>query len=448
MGKEGKIGLAVIVVLLIIFGVVVYNRLGGRLGDRSTSVSRADTEDRQGPSERDGRAEERWGKFEAPTVVPAKAGSDNLSEESSASGLDRWTISSDEGERDDGRSDSSSSYLMPPPKLAAASSTERYGRYGGAQTPGTAADSGQQYGSFQNQAAATAVAEDGDSATQTAESPGPFTSNTLLNSVRQSDPQQADSSYGSPGVPNPLRGQGGATQSSDAAWQQASQDRYASSYSQGSADVYQNSSHIGRSHSTYRAPADPPQPAGQNDFSQGSLGLGNLSRQRDAAASAVEDGKYVVQPNDNYWVISGKLYGTGAYFRALAEHNRKQHPDENQLRVGEEILAPSISELEDNYGDLCPRPAHRDVAQRRMSMVSTSSPLAAGKVYEVQEGDTLFDIARFELGKASRWVEIYELNQGVLGEEFDYLTPGMRLILPKEQSPGTVTQRSESVYQR
>ncbi len=69
-------------------------------------------------------------------------------------------------------------------------------------------------------------------------------------------------------------------------------------------------------------------------------------------------------------------------------------------------------------------------------------------MYVVREGDTLFDVAKFELGKASRWVEIYELNRDILGQQFDYLTPGMQLVLPNNQPGGTLTQRPEQVYQR
>ncbi len=37
---------------------------------------------------------------------------------------------------------------------------------------------------------------------------------------------------------------------------------------------------------------------------------------------AVEHGKYTVVPNDNYWIVAEKIYGNGAYFKALFEHNR------------------------------------------------------------------------------------------------------------------------------
>jgi hypothetical protein len=70
----------------------------------------------------------------------------------------------------------------------------------------------------------------------------------------------------------------------------------------------------------------------------------------------------------------------------------------------------------------------------------------------VEEGDNLSDIARFELGKASRWVEIYELNRNRLGTDFDYLVPGTSLAMPgggPGSDPGdTLTRRPRPVYQR
>ena len=56
-----------------------------------------------------------------------------------------------------------------------------------------------------------------------------------------------------------------------------------------------------------------------------------------------------------------------------------------------------------------------------------------GRTYTVAEGDTLFNIARYELGKASRWAEIYELNRDVLGKDFNYLIPGTQLAMPESE---------------
>ena len=147
-----------------------------------------------------------------------------------------------------------------------------------------------------------------------------------------------------------------------------------------------------------------------------------------------DDGKYEVQPNDSYWTISEQLYGTGAYFKALAQHNRGKGAGEDRLQPGELILAPTVAELEKSYPDLCPKPSRREAlqsqSQSRASTVSTRNQYRGGRTYTVAEGDTLFNIARYELGKASRWAEIYDLNRDVLGKDFNYLTPGIQLVLP------------------
>ena len=155
---------------------------------------------------------------------------------------------------------------------------------------------------------------------------------------------------------------------------------------------------------------------------------GNLPRATENYNSA--RGTYKIQPNDNYWVISEKIYGSGAYFNALAEVNRSKVAQRDKLRVGDTISTPTIAQLEQAYPQLCPKPSHRDTVRSRSSLVSAHSPYAGGRTYEVQEGDTLFDIARHELGKGSRWAEIYDLNRDALGKDFDYLTPGMQLVLP------------------
>ena len=63
-----------------------------------------------------------------------------------------------------------------------------------------------------------------------------------------------------------------------------------------------------------------------------------------------------------------------------------------------------------------------------------SASALGGRAYTVGEGESLFDIARTELGKASRWVEIYDLNADVLGSNIDTLTPGTKIILPDDNA--------------
>jgi nucleoid-associated protein YgaU len=162
-------------------------------------------------------------------------------------------------------------------------------------------------------------------------------------------------------------------------------------------------------------------------------------------------GSYDIQPNDSYAKISQRLYGTDAYYQALAEYNRGNYPNESKLRPGDTIRTPTADELARLYPSLCPKAERRDAIAQRNALVSNpSTGLGNGRVYVVQEGDNLYNIARHELGKASRWAEIYDLNRDAIGKQFDYLTPGMRLALPTDRgaSEGTVTQRPETRYNR
>ncbi|MCC7086278.1 MAG: LysM peptidoglycan-binding domain-containing protein [Pirellulales bacterium] len=142
---------------------------------------------------------------------------------------------------------------------------------------------------------------------------------------------------------------------------------------------------------------------------------------------------YRVQPNDTFWTISEKAYGTGAFFKALYEHNRKRHRQADDLVIGQELSVPDENVLRRHFPDLCPRP-RKDVASTEQRLMMASTKIRGnGRVYQVVEGDTLYDIAKFELGKSARWAEIYELNRDVLGDDFDYLRPGTELILPIEK---------------
>jgi nucleoid-associated protein YgaU len=172
-----------------------------------------------------------------------------------------------------------------------------------------------------------------------------------------------------------------------------------------------------------------------------------------ASPSRREDGKYEVRPNDSYWAISESLYGTGAYFKALAQHNRKGDLGDDQLKPGSLILAPDVAELEKLYPDLCPKASRREAmqtqSQARTSTVGMRGSYRNGRTYTVAEGDTLFDIARYELGKASRWVEIYDLNRDVLGKDFNYLTPGTQLTLPDGDSkPDVMAEPQTNRFRR
>jgi nucleoid-associated protein YgaU len=159
-------------------------------------------------------------------------------------------------------------------------------------------------------------------------------------------------------------------------------------------------------------------------------------------------GTYKVVPGDNYWKISEKLYGTGAYFKALAEHNRDHNLRDDRLQPGAKIEAPEVAELEKKYADLCPKASHHRGPGSRFAQVSSSGRMAGRRTYKVEAGDTLYDIAKHELGNPARWGEIYQLNREVLGEDYDYLPRGLELALPEGGRRDTLTQRPDDSLRR
>ncbi len=106
--------------------------------------------------------------------------------------------------------------------------------------------------------------------------------------------------------------------------------------------------------------------------------------------------------------------------------------------------------LFEKYPDLCPKQRQAPAAQSTALQVGMRGQMG-GRVYKVQKGDTLFDIARDELGKASRWAEIYELNRDVIGNDVDMLQPGLELRMPGDRAvPGRdpLTTQSRQPYNR
>ncbi len=171
--------------------------------------------------------------------------------------------------------------------------------------------------------------------------------------------------------------------------------------------------------------------------------LGRLVRLRSAYLLAARPTPR--EPNDNFWTISEKVYGTPFYFKALQEHNRSRYPRPDLVRPGDEVATPSLEVLARKYPGLCPKPQHLPPTGRTSTFTAQRG---GGRTYLVEEGDTLFDIARFELGKAARWVELYELNKELIGADFNHLRPGTQLTLPAEGQDDSFTRKPATSLKR
>jgi nucleoid-associated protein YgaU len=183
-------------------------------------------------------------------------------------------------------------------------------------------------------------------------------------------------------------------------------------------------------HSPVPAAAPYETPARNASVTTGSLP--HAVSEKQAVSQRENTGKYYVEPGDSFWIISKKVYGTGGFFKALQEHNRARILTPSDLQVGDELLTPSVAELRDLYSGLCPKERIAKPGSPAATQAAHTSVSHAGDVrhYEVQDGDTLFDIARYELGDAKRWPEIYQLNRVAIGQDIDHVKPGTKLVLP------------------
>jgi nucleoid-associated protein YgaU len=400
LGKEAKIGVTVIILLAIVLGVVVVMRLRGPSPD-DKAIAAADRDDGRRKSGHEEKKEMTFRETRsAPfgstshTVVPASS-SPSGPPKTTISDLDRWKVTSDRGERkraDSAPSPSAPPSFMPDPPKPQPERRQHHERP--AADPPTSG-----YASVEI-APAPELPRYGENPRHSHPSAPAPSSSRLVSRSSDVEPAMPTMSVAS-------RDDG-----------EFRRDRDFSGPRRGGGELRRSSLT-----SQYRSP-----PA-----------------QRD-------DGKYEVQPNDSYWTISERLYGTGAYFKALAQQNRGKGDGEDRLKPGDLIMAPTVAELEKSYPDLCPKASRRDAlqsqSQSRTMAVSGHSQFRGGRTYTVAEGDTLFNIARYELGKASRWAEIYDLNRDVLGKDFNYLTPGIQLVLPEGDKRDVVAQPPGSLYRR
>lgn len=162
----------------------------------------------------------------------------------------------------------------------------------------------------------------------------------------------------------------------------------------------------------------------------GKFSLAAFNYQNGAAAAAAEDGSthesVVVQPGENYSKISRRVYGTARYFSALAVFNQHRIPDPIKMRPGMIVLTPEVRVLEERYPQLFidQQPKVREPAM--FMVLEDGSP-----AYRVGERETLSEISKRFLGRSSRWVEIYQMNQSAVKDP-NKLKPGIILALPED----------------
>jgi nucleoid-associated protein YgaU len=140
---------------------------------------------------------------------------------------------------------------------------------------------------------------------------------------------------------------------------------------------------------------------------------------------------YRTRQNEDLWSIAEKVYGSGRYFRALHECNVDRLNGLDNLPEGLELICPPLEELVVLHRAAIPDDLLRITSGQ--DKIAAGRPSVAQTKYTVRAQDSLFSIARDQLGQASRYLEIIELNAPLLNPRIthlDPLEPGMELKLP------------------
>jgi len=127
---------------------------------------------------------------------------------------------------------------------------------------------------------------------------------------------------------------------------------------------------------------------------------------------------HVIQTGDTFADLAEQYYGSRAarYVSLLMQANPDVDP--RRMHVGSEVVIPS-SESD--------TPAEAAPARRPAKSAATGT-------YRVQEGDTLYAIARKLCGNGERYRELHALNSSLIGGDANRLRPGMVLRVPSDWS--------------
>jgi nucleoid-associated protein YgaU len=145
---------------------------------------------------------------------------------------------------------------------------------------------------------------------------------------------------------------------------------------------------------------------------------------------------YTWKEGDSYRLIAHKYYGDWNKYTVL----RRSNEGRTDVQPGEQIFVPVFDS--DPSVAAAPTPAPGTPKTTKPSPGSKkatskgTAPIAAKagqpsgkKTHVVKEGESLWKIARAELGDGGRWQEIYELNKDVLPSE-KAVHPGQTLRIP------------------
>ncbi|MBK7874627.1 MAG: LysM peptidoglycan-binding domain-containing protein [Planctomycetes bacterium] len=184
------------------------------------------------------------------------------------------------------------------------------------------------------------------------------------------------------------------------------------------------------------------QPATTNVLPQGSILLSTDG----LSDSYLPDMKfYTWQPGDTFRGVANTYYGDWQKLTLL----RRANEGRKNVQPGEKILvpvfdldavpgvaapAPSVAKNVKNAAGKVTEKAATDAAAKKGSKSTKANdtavaPSGGGKIHVVKEGESLWKIAKAELGNGALWEKIYQANKDVMKSP-EALKTGMKLKIP------------------
>ena len=149
---------------------------------------------------------------------------------------------------------------------------------------------------------------------------------------------------------------------------------------------------------------------------------------------------YIVAKNDNLTKIARKFYGKTGGEQRLSEcvdlifqTNRTVLENKDSVRVGQKLRIPIEDHSQRSEGVALTVAAIFDAQQQIHSGASKLGPdsdkTRHWKWYQIKPKDRYTKIAKEQLGDATRWREIFEMNKEVFSDP-NMIRPGVRIKLP------------------
>ncbi|MFN3466290.1 MAG: LysM peptidoglycan-binding domain-containing protein [Candidatus Brocadiales bacterium] len=133
---------------------------------------------------------------------------------------------------------------------------------------------------------------------------------------------------------------------------------------------------------------------------------------------------HTVKANDTLSALARKYYGDDSKWTII--YGANQLSNQNNLAVGQKLTIPDLKGIAVSTPGV-----QATKVEKQVLKVSTAKPRksSSGRAYRVQQGDTLYELARTYYGDESQWKRIYNANQDVFSQR-EALEPGDVLIIP------------------